>query len=113
MYQCRPWRAPKGANSNFGPKPEYAGPHGRRRRISRKSLCCSGFCGSGIHLRPGRLTRQRIKALTAKSWAVIEGVNELESGNIPLLEKGINILDASCGRANSPPQLRRGGRDIK
>src|ERR1051326_7003207 len=31
----------------------------------------------------------------------------------PLLFKGINILDASCGRANSPPQLRRGGRDIK
>ena len=43
----------------------------------------------------------------------MEGVNELEVSNIPLLEKGINILDASCGRANSPPQLRRGGRDIK
>ena len=55
--------------------------------------------------------------------AVIEDMNELaiefrhipllEKEGCPLLEKGINILDASCGRANSPPQLRRGGRDIK
>jgi hypothetical protein len=31
--------------------------------------------------------------------AVYEGVNELESSNTPLLEKGINILNAGSGEA--------------
>src|SRR5438034_10705391 len=60
------------------------------------------------------ITASRCRARASRPSAALRWLrNILLMPQPPLLFKGINILDASCGRANSPPQLRRGGRDIK